>query len=202
MELNDCNCITEFRDCLHIVQVVPWKIPSLISAKYYKIKSKKWVCLFQLSFFICHLNCLRMLSLMKIISECMRILFFLCITGCWFDKTQTLTPVDTSAKSHNTLFLIILHSCIFSLRPTVMCHYFTLCFLFLAAYSGLRPTQSFKERSPSTGVPLRNQVTSSPPGVSAPLSAIPDSSEPDDNQVRMHWALGKSLTAAITHTLP
>lgn len=26
-----------------------------------------------------------------------------------------------------------------------------------AAYSGLRPTQSFKERSPSTGVPLRNQ---------------------------------------------
>lgn len=56
------------------------------------------------------------------------------------------------------------------------------------AYSGLRPTQSFKERSPSTGVPLRNQVTSSPPGVSAPLSAIPDSSEPDDNQGDRHHA--------------
>lgn len=60
-----------------------------------------------------------------------------------------------------------------------------LVILFVAAYSGLRPTQSFKERSPSTSVPLRNQVTSSPPGVSVPLSAIPDSSEPDDNQVRM-----------------
>lgn len=111
MELNDCNCITEFRDCLHIVQVVPWKIPSVISAKYYKIKSKKWICLFQLSFLICHLNCLCMLSLMKIISECMRILVFLCITD--FDKTQTLTPVDTSAKLHHTLFLIIFYSCIF-----------------------------------------------------------------------------------------
>lgn len=113
MELNDCNCITEFLDCLHIVQVVPWKIPSMVSAKYYKIKSKKWICLFQLSFLICHLNCLRMLSLMKIISESMRILVFLCITICWFDKTQTLTPVDTSAKLQNTLFLIIFYSCIF-----------------------------------------------------------------------------------------
>lgn len=172
----------------------------MVSAKYYKIKSKKWICLFQLSFLICRLHCLRMLSLMKIISECMRILVFLCITD--FDKTQTLTPVDTSAKLHHTLFLIIFYSCIFGpATHSYVPYYFTFCFLFLAAYSGLRPTQSFKERSPSTGVPLRNQVTSSPPGVSAPLSAIPDSSEPDDNQVRMHWALGKSLTAAITHTL-
>lgn len=30
-----------------------------------------------------------------------------------FDKTQTLTPVDTSAKLHHTLFLIIFYSCIF-----------------------------------------------------------------------------------------
>lgn len=51
------------------------------------------------------------LFMMKIISECMRILVFLCITD--FDKTQTLTPVDTSAKLHHTLFLIIFYSCIF-----------------------------------------------------------------------------------------
>ncbi|XP_078313770.1 rho guanine nucleotide exchange factor 28-like isoform X2 [Crassostrea virginica] len=58
------------------------------------------------------------------------------------------------------------------------------------AYSGLRPTQSFKERSPSsTDVPLRKQVTSSPPGGLSTLSAIPDC-EPDELQGdRQHAAL-------------
>ncbi|XP_061172276.1 A-kinase anchor protein 13-like isoform X3 [Saccostrea echinata] len=56
------------------------------------------------------------------------------------------------------------------------------------AYSGLRPTQSFKERSPSAGVPLRNQVTSSSSSAGVSLSAIPDSSEPDENQGDRHHA--------------
>lgn len=73
-------------------------------------------------------------------------------------------------------------------------------FSFVAAYSGLRPTQSFKERSPSsTDVPLRKQVTSSPPGGLSTLSAIPDC-EPDELQVRMHWPLIDLSLKNITHT--
>ncbi|KAK3098961.1 hypothetical protein FSP39_024733 [Pinctada imbricata] len=53
--------------------------------------------------------------------------------------------------------------------------------------SGLRPTQSFKEKR-SVSAPLRSQVTAAPISASGlsypsnPLSAIPDFSEPDESQ--------------------